>query len=368
MQFSFWEKEYLLSNDSIVIIGAGIVGLSTAISLKEKYAHKSVIVIDRYFMPQGASTKNAGFVCFGSVTEILDDLDHMTEREVCDIISMRWQGIKILEKRLREQGVSIDYNQGKELYEKGRVPSEDQILICNKLMYDVTGRDPYFKTETQQVGDHFDPICTVMDSEGQLDAVKMYQALWHMANGMGVKWIFGYEVTHVAFDKKEISLNNQINLTYDKVVFCTNGFARKLLPHLEVAPARNQVCVTEPIDDLQWSGVYHFDKGYYYFRRVGDRILLGGARNFDAQKEATSSFEFNEKIQEQLTSFLHNMLGISKAVKIDHWWTGILGIGKSKYPIVEAITQDVFVGVRLGGMGVAIGSYLGELLANKLKL
>lgn len=44
----------------------------------------------------------------------------------------------------------------------------------------------------------------------------------------------------------------------------------------------------------------------------------------------------------------------------------VIGTGPSKYPFLKEVVQDAFVGVRLGGMGVAIGSLLGEDLAEKL--
>ena len=71
---SFWEIESFLTYDYI-IIGSGIIGLSTAISLKERLPESSVLVLDRGLFPVGASTRNAGFACFGSLTEILSDIE-----------------------------------------------------------------------------------------------------------------------------------------------------------------------------------------------------------------------------------------------------------------------------------------------------
>lgn len=57
---SFWEKRSLVDYNYLVI-GGGIVGLSTAISIKEKVPKSSVLVVERGILPSGASTKNAGF-------------------------------------------------------------------------------------------------------------------------------------------------------------------------------------------------------------------------------------------------------------------------------------------------------------------
>jgi hypothetical protein len=41
-----------------------------------------------------------------------------------------------------------------------------------------------------------------------------------------------------------------------------------------------------------------------------------------------------------------------------------MGVGKQKKPILEKLSPKVYCGVRLGGMGVAIGSLVGKELAN----
>ena len=49
--------------------------------------------------------------------------------------------------------------------------------------------------------------------------------------------------------------------------------------------------------------------------------------------------------------------------EIDHRWSGIMGVGDQKKPKIEQRSENVFCGVRLGGMGVAIGSLVGNELA-----
>ena len=86
---SFWEKETFLTNVDYLIIGSGIVGLSTAIHLKKKQPNKKVLILERGYLPTGASTKNAGFACIGSASELLDDLNHCSENEVFETVEKR---------------------------------------------------------------------------------------------------------------------------------------------------------------------------------------------------------------------------------------------------------------------------------------
>ena len=50
--------------------------------------------------------------------------------------------------------------------------------------------------------------------------------------------------------------------------------------------------------------------------------------------------------------------------EIEHRWSGIMGVGNHKKPIVEQLSNHDYCGVRMGGMGVAIGSLIGQELAD----
>ena len=47
-------------------------------------------------------------------------------------------------------------------------------------------------------------------------------------------------------------------------------------------------------------------------------------------------------------------------------WSGIMGFGKEKMPILQSDKKNIAVGVKLGGMGIAIGSKVGEQVAARL--
>jgi hypothetical protein len=95
-QLSYWEKKTYFEELDFLVIGAGIVGSSTALHLRKDYPTAKILVVERNFLPAGASTKNAGFACFGSVTELIDDLSKMSENEVWETVSNRWEGLQYL--------------------------------------------------------------------------------------------------------------------------------------------------------------------------------------------------------------------------------------------------------------------------------
>jgi gamma-glutamylputrescine oxidase len=146
--------------------------------------------------------------------------------------------------------------------------------------------------------------------------------------------------------------------TTKQLLVCTNGFAKRILPELEVEPARAQVLITNEISDLRFEGVFHFNQGYYYFRNVGDRVLFGGGRNLDRDNERTLQMETSATIQNHLRKVLRKNLLPNHNFEIEDSWSGIMGMGaqNEKLAIVKMVSPRVGCAVRLGGMGIALGA------------
>ena len=149
---------------------------------------------------------------------------------------------------------------------------------------------PIYTNETNQIKKlGFQKINALAYSpfEGQLNSAKLVLALQKEVQAKGVQILFNTEVKKFKSHKNGVTLktNLEANLETKQLLICTNGFAKQLLPALDVVPARGQVFVTEPIPNLKFKGTFHFDEGFYYFRNIGNRLLLGGARNKDFKNE-----------------------------------------------------------------------------------
>ena len=203
--------------------------------------------------------------------------------------------------------------------------------------------------------------------EAQIDTGKMMNALVQKTILNNILILNQVEVT--SFEEKsqevEVTLVDFSFLT-KKLLFATNGFAGQLTNN-KVKPARAQVLITEPIPNLNIKGTFHLDKGYYYFRNIDNRILLGGGRNLAFETETTTELGQTELIQNRLEELLKNVILPNTDFKIAHRWSGIMGLGSTKNPIVEQVSEHVYCGVRLGGMGVAIGSLIGQELVDLVK-
>lgn len=373
---SYWEKQSLLHYD-VIIIGSGIVGLSTALSVKEKDAGKRILVIERGILPTGASTKNAGFACIGSLTEILDDLIHMSEGEVLSLVELRYKGLNRLRKRLGDSAIGYAANGSYELISPDEEHCLDKLNRANQLLQPILGNDAFSLCSEKITAFGFSSAHTkhlVQNNfEGELHTGKMMRALIDMALQRGIEIKTGCEVesvqeetAHVLVNVQHNYLNEVVAFKADKAVVCTNAFTKKLFPGAELKPGRGQVLITEPVEGLPFKGIFHFDKGYYYFRSIDNRVLFGGGRNKDFNGEESTAFEANETIRKDLVQKLQQIILPNQSFQIADWWTGIMAFGNTKFPIVEQRSPRLFIGVRMGGMGVAIGSEVGEKLAEML--
>jgi gamma-glutamylputrescine oxidase len=352
---SFWERNSFTQAD-IIIIGAGITGLSTACSIKEKYPTKRVIVLERGIFPTDMK---------------LTDTD-----SVAKLALTRKQGLDKLRGRLGDNTIGYIQNGGYELvFDNDKTFEHDKIEELNQTLL------PYFGAKVFDFKDELIPAFGFANTkhliytpfEGQIDTGMMMQGLARYATGLDVKIIYGAEMIEFDEDETGISvlvnhrqLNENVVFKCDKIALCTNAFTGDFIPELDIKPGRGQVLVTKPIEGLKFKGTFHFEEGYFYFRDYGNRVLFGGGRNLDFDTEHTTVFEENDYILNELKDLLDEVILPGVDYEIDTNWQGIMGFSADKKPIVKMITDNIAVGFGCNGMGIAIGSHTGEQLATLL--
>ncbi len=364
---SYWEKSIYFEEIDFTLIGAGIVGLSTAIYLKEKFPASKVLILERGYLPSGASTKNAGFACFGSPTELHDDLQNMSEENVWETFKMRHDGLKTLFELIDPKRIDYEKCGSWDLISKKEemLPTEF-IDYINEKAFKICGESKIYTEDKIAVSNFgFQNIYSTYKNkeEGTINSGKLISELHSKATNLGVLSLFGIEVKQFETNEKNVYLEtNHGDIKSVNLVICTNGFAKQFLDE-DIQPARAQVLITKPIDNLKINGSFHYDAGYYYFRNIDKRILFGGGRNLDFKNEATEEFGTSSKIQNSLLNLLQTVILPNTKFEVDYAWSGIMGIGKVKKPIIKKTNNNVAYGVRMGGMGIAIGAEVGKSLS-----
>src|SRR5690606_10791207 len=128
-----------------IIVGSGIVGLSVAANILERNKNAQVAVLERGLLPTGASTRNAGFACYGSLTEMLADLKVMTEDEMLAIVELRYKGLRKLHNRLNRYETGYEATGGYELFFEKHPAAFDEIDRLNRLL------NPIFKENALEI-------------------------------------------------------------------------------------------------------------------------------------------------------------------------------------------------------------------------
>ena len=368
MNLSYWELKTWLNNVDYTIVGSGIVGLSTALHLKKKEPNAKIVILEKGLFPQGASTKNAGFACFGSLSEILQDLQSHTTEEVVELVNQRQKGLQLLRHTLGDEVLSYQQLGGYELFLEKDSSLYDN---CLQRMKEVNSLlKPIFKDAVfSNVANSFD-FKGVQNNyirnqfEGQIDTGKMMQELIKKVQKQGVIILNNSTVETYTEQFNNVAIKtNHFEFSSAKLILTTNGFAQQLINE-DVQPARAQALITKPIKNLNIKGTFHLDCGYYYFRNIDNRILLGGGRNLDFDSENTTEFSQTDRIQNALETLLKNTILSNREFEIEHRWSGIMGVGSQKKPIVKQLSNHVYCGVRMGGMGIAIGSTIGREVAD----
>ncbi|TFV94407.1 FAD-binding oxidoreductase [Algoriphagus kandeliae] len=370
---SYWEKKHFLNYD-LIVVGAGFVGLSTAIHYKRKNKKAKVLILERGAFPTGASTKNAGFACFGSLTEILDDLWHMTQDEVLQLVSRRSKGLDQIKKEFGKRTLDFKESGGFELIQDDQLDALDQLNGINKMLKPIFKKPVFSQVKNFRKMGFADSVKAVVKNqfEGELDSGRYLNALWTKAREIGIRILTGITVENIETESGIVLTKDQqlgsIEFVGKKVGICTNAFSKKLVPDLDLVPGRGLVMVSKQLDfQIPWKGSFHFDKGYVYFRKIDGRLLLGGGRNQDFEGEESEENKINPKIETYLHRIAEEVIFPGKKIEWEQSWTGIMAFGQKKSPIIQKIGDKTAVAVRLGGMGVAIGWQVGKELSDLLR-
>ena len=381
MQISIWEKETFYSHQDVVIIGSGFVGLWSAFYLKKKNPKLKITIVERGFTPTGASTRNAGFACFGSLSEVVFDAQIMGTDKMLQLVEMRFKGLERIQKHFNENLIDFDLCGGYELYDNSDKVSTEQLLsnieYINSLFKPITDAKKTYKLADEKInmfGFGQTKHLIKNNLEGYLHSGKLVQGLLQKVQGMGVQVFTSIEIKSFQKNGDGIELiTNQpcqtgrqaFNLSTNQLLLCTNAFTKDLIPEIDIIPARGQVLLTSPIDDLPWKGTFHSDEGFYYFRNLGNRVLLGGARNKAFADEQTIDLHTSDFIQSELEKYLQEVIlpNHKEQYTIEHRWAGIMAMGSEKMPIVKELEPQVFCAVRMSGMGVALAPIVGQQVA-----
>lgn len=356
--FSIWERETWFHEVDAVVVGAGLVGMGCALQLRRKHPDWNIVLMDQHPMG-GASTRNAGFACFGSVSELLDDWDTLGERAVVDLVDMRWQGLALLRDTLGDAAMGYQASGSVEAFTDAGLFQRcvSQMDRVNEALTPVFGEAP-FKLASDPSG--LVDVCGAIESplEGALDTGQTIDAFRQKLRDEGIRVVLGLSLEGLRRESEGWTLETPMgSFLSPRVALATNALSRRWLD-VDVHPVANHVLVTQPLPELTLRQTLHHDRGYVYARPVHGRLMIGGGRHWACTDETATL--------ERLLGWARRHVAGAEQSAIDHHWTGHLGIGENRWPVVKQVEDGLWCAVRMGGMGVAIGCAMGKKLADMM--
>jgi glycine/D-amino acid oxidase-like deaminating enzyme len=401
---SFWELDRYAGPWDYAVIGAGITGLNAALEIKIQEPRSRVLVLEARQTGAVASSRNAGFLCLGSPSEMCALLDAQGETAWLHWTAAKWAGIQRLlrlmgSKSLRYQKVkayelltpSGPFRISNFVNEQvlGRIPELNRLLdeaLTLSLPFSnqrkrtksmtLPWSSPYFGEPIfvdQSHGWGAPGLMTLpMAYEGQVHPMFVLDSLKRYAQNLGVVVLQGCPVQGLGpmgLGLQELVMEDQALVIQTKnIILCTNALTNSLIPRPEVIPQRGQVLVSAPLPGglpKRLMGNFHGDSGYLYFRNLGlDRLLLGGARNLDFQGEQNDQWAENSLLTEHLTHYAYDVLGLnSDELKWEQAWSGTMGFTASGVPHLQALGPGRWLVAGMNGMGMALGPEMGRRVA-----
>ncbi len=365
---SHWERNIYFREVDLTIIGAGLVGLCTGIAVLERYPDRKVLILERTAIALGASSRNAGFICYGSPTELMDDLKHHPPEEVFGLFQRRYAGVRKLLDIIGKEDVDWSSEGGHELLHSNLpmgLLGQDDLDFLNLHIEKGTGLKNYFYFDNERLKKstfrHFDQWIA-NDHEAGVHPLKIVLKLEAIFRQKGGRILHGVTIGKWREENSGVWIENDAYPSFftKKLLFCVNGFAPHFFPGIDVRPARNRVLLIRSEQVKIPEGCFHVDRGFIYFRKLGSALLIGGGRHLDIEHEYRDDFGYQPRIEQYLLDFAVEHVLENGDFIVEDRWTGIMGMGSAKSPIVKMVSPHTGVAVRMGGMGLALASTTGE--------
>ncbi len=356
----------------VVVIGGGYTGLSAALRLAKLGAR--VTVLEKEMLGWGASSRNGGMVLTGHKHGIGEITRTMGLTRARELWNASLSALECVATMVQEEKIDCDFARRGHFDAAYKPAHLEHLKATHELLerdFDYATRVVSKEKMREELGTNFYHGGLVDERSAGLHPAKYVRGMALAAQRAGADLHDTVAANEIEKTANGFNVKTARGMIACKdVIAATNGYTTRATPQFQkrIIPIGSYIIATEPLDaklaqQLIPNNRMIFDtKNFlYYFRRSpDDRIVFGGRAAFFPATPDT--------VRESADILRKGMLDIFPDVEkfpTAYAWGGTLGFTFDLYPHAGQM-DGVYYAMGYAGHGVALATYLGQQLANRI--
>lgn len=349
----------------ICVVGGGLAGLSTALSLAER--GKSVALVEAHRIGWGASGRNGGFLSAGFACDLSSIIEKVGLSQARLLYGLSGDAVERVKRRVEEHRIDCD------LRETGGLkcwwtPDAEAARLEQEYIADTLGKEVEFwprdKVRAHLTTDRYHDALLRPDA-AQFHPLNYGLGVGRAIEAKGGRIFEASPVTRLDLESAEKTVATAHGRVRSKtVVMACGGYINGLEARMSAAlqPIATYVMVTEPLGDRLREVVrtdatvidsrFDFD----YWRPLPDTRLLWGGGVSTRRSDPPNLKQF----------MLNKLLAVFpqlRGIRAETAWSGLMGYPVHKMLQLGELRPGAWYAMGFGGHGMGTTTLAGELIA-----
>ncbi|MEO3801981.1 FAD-binding oxidoreductase [Nonomuraea sp. B1E8] len=371
---SFWQARsgWLPGKAEVVVIGGGLLGVSTAYWLAE--AGLDPLLLEAGVPGAGASGRNAGFVGPGLAMPYQQAVAMLGRTQAREVHRSTIGNVALVRQLVAKEDIDCELSADGQLSlalgqaQGNAARKRAELLTADGFPIDVVEREELGRFIGTPVAAHVSGGLYKPDAVS-VNPMRLVAGLAQAARRRGAQIMSGVQVRSIARNHGRIQLQTSAGpLSCAAAVVAVNAWTPALVPQAAglVTPARAQMLAYAPAAPVFRvpTGGSVSPTGEYWRQTADGQIIIGGRRDLDVGFATTAQTPTNE-VQAAVERVLPGLFPELDLPPVTTRWAGAMARTPDQMPIAGSVPDvpSAWFAVGCNGHGLAFAAFLGYALA-----